>query len=242
MTATLEKSAPSSSQLWSSMPGWGIVVNLLPPEVLAARRVRVIRKLIISGVGVILLLAALAYGYAYWQVHTASNQLAAADAETAQLQKSQLKYSPVLALQAETSHVKDELAGLTAGDVDLPTLVAKVIALSPNPNQLTKVDVEVTAAAPASSAVSSTSGTGSLDTSGRRHIGTVTITGAAASIAQVSRYVHRLDHLPGVVEVFPVSAQANGRQLEYTIEMTMTDQLLSGGSAALTGLATAGGN
>lgn len=239
MTATLEKSPPSTSQLWSSMPGWGIVVNLLPPEVLAARRVRVIRKLILSGVGVIVLIAALAYGYAYWQVHTASNQLAAAEAQTAQLQHSQLKYSPVLALQAETSHIKDELAGVTSANVDLPILVAKVIALSPNPSQLTKVDVEVTAAAPATSAVSSASGSGSLDTSGRTHIGTVTITGTSRSMVQVSRYVHRLDLVPGVVEVFPTSAQANGPQLEYTIEMTMTDQLLSGGSA---GPPATGGN
>jgi hypothetical protein len=224
------------------MPGWGIVVNLLPPEVLAARHVRVIRKLILSAVGVIVLIAALAYGYAYWQVHTASNELAAAEAQTAQLHSSQQKYSPVLVLQAETSHVKDELAGLTAADVDLPPLVAKVIALSPDPRQLSKVDVEVTAAAPPSTAASTTGGTGSLDTSGRPHIGTISVTGGAPSVAQVSAYVRRLDQLPGVVEVFPVTAQANGRLLEYTIEMTMTDQLLSGGASALGGLSATGGN
>jgi hypothetical protein len=242
MTTTLQKSASSTSQLWSSMPGWGIVVNLLPPEVLAARRIRVIRKLIVSAVGVIVFIAALAYGYAYWQVHTASNQLAAAETQTAQLHRSQLKYTPVVALQAQTSHIKDELAGATATNVDLPILVGKLVALSPDPNQLAKVDVEVTAAAPASSAVSSTSGTGSLDTSGRLHIGTVTITGAATSMGQVSRYVHRLDQVPGVVEVFPLSAQADSRLLDFTIEMTMTDQLLTGGSAAPSGVSTVGGN
>lgn len=242
MTATLDKASPPTSQLWSSMPGWGIVVNLVPPEVLVARRVRVIHKLIVTSVAAIVLVAGLAYGYAYWQVHTASGQLSAAEAQTTQLHQGQQKYGAVLSLQAETAHVDGELKGLTATSIDLANLVNKVIALSPNPGLLTKVDVEETAAAPpGSTAVTTSNPTGSLDTSGQLQIGTITVTGAAASVAQVSDYVHRLAKVPGVVEVFPVTAQTNGRYLDFTVEMTMTDQLFSG-VAALSGQSTSGGN
>jgi hypothetical protein len=225
------------------MPGWGIVVNLVPPEVLVARRVRVIHKLIVSFVGAIVVLAGLAYGYAYWQVHTASGQLSAAEAQTAQLHQGQQKYGVVLSLQAETSHVINELKGLTAATVDLPALVNKVIALSPNPRLLTKVDVEETAAAPpGTTSMTASNPTGSLDTSGQLQIGTITVTGAAVSVAQVSGYVHRLAQVPGIVEVFPVTAQTNGRYLDFTVQMTMTDQLLSRGAAALSSQSTLGGN
>jgi hypothetical protein len=230
MTATLEK---PPAQLWSAMPGWGIVVNLLPPEVVAARRVRVIRKILISVLAAVVLLGLLGYGYAYWQVHSASAGLAAAQVQTEQLQSAQTKYNPVLVIQAEIGHVAGELAGLTTAAVDLPHLVQEVVALSPHPGVMTKVDVEVTAAAPPNSSGVAPDNTGSLDSSGLPHIGTITVGGSVRSVTAVAAYARALAKLPGIVEVFPTSAQANGGQIDYTIEMTMTDQLLSGSTKAL---------
>lgn len=240
MTSTLDKPAVPTAQLWSSMPGWGIVVNLLPAEVVAARRVRVIRKMILSAVVVIALVAALAYGYAFWQVHSASSQLSAAQVQTTQLQSEQLKYSPVVTLEGEISHVQEELAGLTAANVDLPRLVGKVVSLSPQPSLVTKVDVEVTAAAPPTSTSVAGDATGSLDSSGQYHIGTITVGGTARTVKEISAYVRRLAQLPGMVEVFPVTAQNTNGALEYAIEMTMTDKLLSGGATALATLQSGG--
>ena len=46
MTAAI---ATSGQQLWSTMPGWGIVADLTPPELIASRRLRLLRKLLIAG-------------------------------------------------------------------------------------------------------------------------------------------------------------------------------------------------
>ncbi len=57
---------------------------------------------------------------------------------------------------------------------------------------------------------------------------------------EISAYVRRLAQLPGMVEVFPVTAQNTNGALEYAIEMTMTDKLLSGGATALATLQSGG--
>jgi type IV pilus assembly protein PilN len=225
MTATLEK---TGTQLWSSMPGWGIAVNMLPPEIIAARRIRVIHKMLISALAVIVVLGLLGFGYAYWQVHSASSGLTAVQSQTTQLESQQVKYNPVLVLQAEIAHIAEELTTLTTNTVNLPHLVLQVAALAPHPGQLTKIDVEVLAAAPANTSGATPDNTGSLDSSGLPHIGVITVGGTVRSVADVAAYARALNALPGIVEVFPTSAQASTGGLSYTIEMTMTDQLLSG--------------
>jgi hypothetical protein len=75
--------------------------------------------------------------------------------------------------------------------------------------------------------------TGTLDSSGQPHIGTITVGGSVRSVTAVAAYARALAKLPGIVEVFPTSAQANGGRIDYTIEMTMTDQLLTGGAKTL---------
>ena len=54
-------------QIWNTMPGWGIVADLTPPELIATRRLRLLRKLLAAGLSVLLVLlvaATLALAYA----------------------------------------------------------------------------------------------------------------------------------------------------------------------------------
>jgi len=242
MTDTMKPPVrPHTTQLWNTMPGWGIVANLLPPEVLAARRVRVLRKLVVAALIVVAVLGAGGYGYAFWQARSAKSDLHAAQNQTTQLEAQQQKYSGVVQLQTEAAQIKSQLGSLLTTDVDVPKLATDVMAMSPSPAGLTKLDVEVTTASaqPASNADSS----GLLDTSGRQHIGTIEVTGVVHSIDDVATYVTRLSRLPGIVEVFPSSQQVNGKLVTYTIDMTMTDQLYSNRYAAATpAAATTGGN
>ena len=55
------------NQPWNGMPGWGIVADLTPPELIASRHLKVLRKWIVLGL-VVLVLACVA-GY----VSTARN-------------------------------------------------------------------------------------------------------------------------------------------------------------------------
>lgn len=243
MTAVLDKpQRPDSRALWASMPGWGIVVNLLPPEVLAARRVKTLRKVTATVLGVVVLLAVAGYGWEFWQTHRAAAQLASAQATTAQLDAQQAKYAPVVAAQTETTHVQDELQTVKVGDVDLAPLVRHILRLNPSPNEMTKLEVDVAAAATqSSSGDSATDTSGPLDTSGRTHIGDITITGTVRTVNDVATYVNRLATIPGVVEVIPTSQQVGAKGMDYSITMTMTDQLLATAPAATTEQTTTGG-
>ncbi|HET6878335.1 MAG TPA: hypothetical protein VFH38_12455 [Jatrophihabitans sp.] len=214
----------SSTQLWSTMPGWGIVADLLPPEVVAARRVRGIRKVVAYVVLAIVLLAGAGYGYAYWQVHKASTALTAAQAQTATLAAEQQKYDVVVQVQGETQHVQSELGTLLTGDVDLSHLVAAVVQRSPVPSGITSIQVTLTGAAGAAAAPT---GADALDMSGHQHIGTITLSGVARTLDQVAAYVTQLSQLPGVVTVFPTSQADDGKQVTYSLQLTLTDQLLT---------------
>lgn len=230
-----------TTQLWNTMPGWGIVANLLPPEILAARRVRVLRKLVVAALALVLLLGAGGYGYAYWRARSAQSDLHAAQDRTAQLQAQQSKYSGVVQLQDETALIKSQLGGLLTTDVNVPRLATAVMALNPSPSGLTALDVEVSVAS-AQSGTSGDASSGVLDTSGHQHIGTITVTGTVHTLADVATYVTRLSRLPGIVEVFPANQQNDGKLVTYSIEMTMTDQLFTNRYAAAMTTAVTGGN
>lgn len=233
--------AHSSSQLWNTMPGWGIIANLLPPEIIAARRVRVLRKLVVAALALVVLLAIGGYGYAFWQARSASSDLRAAQDQTAQFQAQQRKYSGVVQLQAESAQIKSQLGGLLSTDVDLPKLATAIMQRSPAPRDITKVDVEV-AVASAQPATSGADSSAVLDTSGHAHIGTITVTGVVHSMDDVATYVTRLSRLSGIVEVFPSNQQITNKLVTYSIDMTMTDQLFSNRFAAATTTAATGGN
>ena len=44
-------------QLWSAMPGWGIAADLTPPEIINARQLKLLRKLLGGGLVALLVLS-----------------------------------------------------------------------------------------------------------------------------------------------------------------------------------------
>src|SRR6476659_3478522 len=115
MTAT----ATQPKQLWATMPGWGITANLLPPEIIAARRVRVVRKAVVAAIIAVVLLGAGGYTYAYLQNRNASDGLATQQNRTTELQSQQRKYDEVVRISGDVTQIKSVLAGLLTQDVDL---------------------------------------------------------------------------------------------------------------------------
>ena len=211
-------------QLWRTMPGWGITTNLLPPEIVVARRIKVLRKVVVLSVVAVLLLGVGAYFYALSQKDNASSELAAAQGQTAALRAQQAKYSQVVTISADIQAVASQLSTVLQPDVDMNALLARIIGASPA-GKLTSVQLEVTGDTAAASGANS--GAGALDNSGRTHVGTVSITGVTNSLSQVASYVVKLDEIPGVVTAFPSSQTSDAKSVTYTIQMTLTDQVFS---------------
>ena len=214
-------------ELWSTMPGWGIVANLIPPEVLQARRVRAVRKLVAYGLCVLLVIAAVGYGFAWYRSRQAAEVLAAEQSRTSQLLAQQKRYADVTLLQGSVAGVRTQLSQLLASDVDVSAVVAAILLQLPPGTSVTQLAVTMSPPAGGPTTGTPTSGSGALDTSGRRHIGLVTITGQAPRVSDVSTLVDRLSALPGFIDPYPTSNTTNDKGALFTVQFTINDRLFS---------------
>jgi Tfp pilus assembly protein PilN len=235
MTLTAPPLPETTAQLWSTMPGWGITANLLPPEVIAGRRLAVIRKVIVFVLAAVVVLAAGGYVYAFFQQRSAHSDLSAEQAKTASLMADQQKYGQVVTLTGTITSIKGQLATLMADDVDTVRLIDAVTARLPHGAQVTQLQLNLdaadqqTATSGSSSGSTATQGGGALDTSGQPHIGSLTVTGTANSMSDIAAFLNQLATLNGVVGVYPTSQgkNASGPGTQFTIQMTLTDELLT---------------
>jgi hypothetical protein len=235
MTAILDR--PVAGDLWGSMPGWGIVADLTPPELVAARRLKLLKKLIAVGLALVVVLCAGGYALAYVNHSSAAQALDAASARTAAFTAEQAKYARVTEILAATQSVNGQIATLMADDVDMADLLIKLRSVLPGTMSLASITATVNGAA--DGGVSSDNTNASLDTSGRAVIGSVTLTGAAQRIVDVSTYVSSLVSLPGVVNVVPTSNAAGAPGgVQWNITLQITDQLYT---HRYTAAASAGG-
>jgi hypothetical protein len=214
-------------ELWSTMPGWGVVANLIPPEVLQARRVRAIRKVVAYALCALVLLAGLGYGYAYYRSHQAADALAAEQSRTSQLLAQQKRYADVTLLQSSVAGVRTQLSTLLATDVDMSALTVSVIKQLPPGTSVSQLAVTMAPTAGRQATANMTAGTGNLDTSGRTHIGLISVTGQAGRVTDVSTLVDRLSMMPGFIDPYPTSNTTNDKGTLFTIQFSIDERLLS---------------
>lgn len=219
--------APPASQLWSTMPGWGITANLLPPEIVAARRLRSVRKMIVLAMVLVVILGAAGYAYAVFQQRGAESALAAEQATTTELVAKQHKYAEVVQISGDILQIKSELATAMTGDVDTAKLISAVIKQLPRGGTVSQVELALQTSTAAQGAPAAETGGAALDTSGQLHIGTMSLTGTARSMPDVAAFVTRLGAVPGVVGVFPSSQGTATGAVQFTVLLTVTDRVLS---------------
>jgi hypothetical protein len=228
MTATM--APPTSKEVWNSMPGWGIVANLLPPEIIAARRIRVLRKRIVTALIAVVVLCIAGYGYAFWQAHTASSALDVERQATARLVQEQRRYAPVVKIQGSIALVNKQVSSLMGSDVDFAKLMSSIVKQEPAGLTLSQLSVTIdsgTAKGGSSGGAAGGTAGGVLDTSGRKHIGSIVLTGQAASVGQVADFVDKLSAVPGLVGVLPTSQQGGATGVQFSVQLIPTDQVLS---------------
>lgn len=199
------------SPVWAmdgAPPGWGIVADLTPPELIADRRLKVVRRIIAIGLAVVLGLCGVGYGYAVWQGSSATDALAAEQTRTASLLAEQHRYIGVTAVHAAITQVQQQLGGLMSSDVDVDKITAAIVAALPPTMTIGDATVTVTGVADAASGSgqgNQPNGVGGLDTSDAHHIGTVTLSGTGKQLTDLAAYVDALRKVPGVFEPYPLS-------------------------------------
>jgi hypothetical protein len=228
-------------ELWSTMPGWGIVANLIPPELLQARRARALRKLMTAVLCLLLVLAGAGTSYAMYRSHEAAQSLAAEQSRTSQLVVEQNRYGDVTRIQGDVAQVRTQLATLMGMDVDAARLIVNVVGQLPAGASVTQLALTIAEPTPTAA---NNNGAAVLDTSGQPHIGTVTISGEAHTVSDVALFVVRLAGVKGVVSPYPTTNTVNDAGTQFTVQFSINNSLLShrydASSTAPAGSATGG--
>jgi hypothetical protein len=220
MTAVITR--PDASAVVRSMPGWHVVANLTPPEVIASHHLRMLRRIIAAALLGVILLCVAGYAWAFLKTSTAQDEADAASAGTTVLQLQAKKYPGITRIEEAVDSVKGEVASVMKPDVDMQALIGKIHAALPKTMSIASLTLTLTPVA-----AGGTSGSVGLDTSGRTQIGTVTMTGSGRTLNDLPAFVDRLVRVPGVVNVMPGSNQDSSGVVSYSVTTSLTDQLYS---------------
>ncbi len=210
----------------STVPCWDIRVNLTPPEVVASRQLRSIRRITVLAVLAFVLVAVAVYAGAVYVHHHAAADLARQNSTTTSLQASKATYSDVTRINRSIAQVHGQLNGLMKTDVDLAALLVPVRAALPADMKISQLQLTLqpVGAAPI---VGPGVDAPSLDTSGHKPIGKATVAGEASDFNDVSEFVTQLKKLKGVIDVDPATNTSTAAGFQFTINFTVTEARLS---------------
>jgi hypothetical protein len=221
MTVTMERAG-----LWQTRPGWGIAVDLTPVEVVNTRKVRSLKKLIVAGLALIVVLCVGATFVTLLDKVDAQDGYDEAAAATADLQAQAAKYTDITAMQTTTSQVEAQVATLMSNDVDIVNLMARIRTALPAGVSISNETVALAlqtatdaAADPAADPAAAPAAPGTTI------IGSVTLVGSGGAIKDLAAFVTNLIKLKGVVDVVPTSTSKIETGIDYTLSLNITDAL-----------------
>jgi hypothetical protein len=215
MTAVL---TPPDRHAWGSMPGWDVVADMTPPELVQRRWIEVLRRRIVTALVLVTVVCAAGLGYAAVQQRVARDEAAAADDRTAQLDRSADRYVGITEMETIVSGIDRQVAALLADEVDVPRTIAAINAALPSSMTIQNMSVNLVPEG-------STDGSDGLDATGRPTVGTVEIGGAGRSLDDLPAFVDRLATIRGVADVLPDSNEVSGGRSQYSVSLRLTDRL-----------------
>lgn len=200
-----------------------IAANLLPVEIVESRRGRKTRRVVVVGLGAFLALLTGWYGVATYQTSTARSGLVAAEDDVSRLQAQQNTYGNVVGAQAESQGINTALSALLASDLQWSKLLADLRGAASS-------EVSVTGF---TAALSQNTGTGPKsaqlpEVSGKKPVGTVTVTGLARTKSAVAGYVDALGGVPGVLSVLVTTTTQGDDGVEFSAQVFLRDSVLGG--------------
>ena len=213
--------APEAT-LWRTRPGWGIAVDLTPPEVLDARRLRRLTRVVAASLALVLVAVVVAVVLARRQHAAAAAEHEAAQGRTARLEAQGERYADVTLLGRTVATVREQLPLVLGRDVDLVELMDRVEAGLPPTMSITSESIVLSPTAAAGLAADPATGQPAGPS-----VGTVTLTGTGREMQDLALFVDRLSTVPGVTEVVPSSNTRTRRGMRFTLTFDLTDGSLS---------------
>lgn len=195
-----------------------LTADLLPEEVVAARRARRTRGWVLAMVGVVVLAMVGWYVVADSRTRDATTDLESVTAEQARLQRKQAGYGEVVNTQSENIAITKQLNTLMANDLQWAALI-DTLRDTGTASKASLQGISAALAADTSAAAAPVL----PSTSGAATIGTITITGAAPDKPSVARYVEALAAVSSLANPYVTSVTQdadNGVSFVLTVDIT----------------------
>ncbi|MCL2454185.1 MAG: fimbrial assembly protein [Micrococcales bacterium] len=164
-------------------------VNLLPPDVYAARKVDGIKRGAVAAVIAAALVVAAGYGLALWAQNEATSRLTDAQAQTARLISEQARYAEVPQVLAQQSSLRATRTVAFSTDVSWPLYISGMLAVLPENTGIERIQAGLST--PLTAPVSA------LDALGEAGIGQLTITARSLTVPDAGALVKALSSVQG---------------------------------------------
>lgn len=207
-----------------------IAANLLPVEIIDARRGRKVRRVVISSLGAFLALLVAWYGVAALQTSVARQDLAEAKADVKTLTKQQGDFTELLKAQTESSAIQRQLTALMGTDLQWSQLIVAIEgAAIPTGVQLASVSSQVN---PNIQGAPTSGGSGNVtrlpNTTEKKIIGSMVINGSAESKEGVASFIEALAQASGLANPFLTSSSQESARVRFAIQVDIVDTALGG--------------
>ncbi|TML33534.1 MAG: PilN domain-containing protein [Actinobacteria bacterium] len=217
-----------------------ISANLLPLEILEARRSRTVRRWVLSGLTVFVVLLGAWYVLANYQTSQAQDSLANAESQAQVLTRQQHAYADVVSTQAQSHAIEAQLSALFADDVRWGPLLGQVQAAAPD--GVTIMGMTGTVEQPGQPGAAGATVQAGAAAGNPNRVGTITIAGVGPSKGAVAAYVDALGRIPGLANPYLDSAtDQGGRTVQFTLRVDLVKAALGSRFASKSGKGTGGG-
>lgn len=191
-------------------------VNLLPPEVRAARGLQSIKRWLVIALLVVVALCALVWLYAQSVAANAKSDLETAQAETVRLTQEQAKYAEVPKVKAQLADAERALAIGGATDVEWRQFFDAITAVLPDDVSIDTFGM--TGATPMTAPELST------DPLQAPSVGQIAFGARSATVPDVAELVEALNSIPGFSDAFVTSVAVSEDEVSgafYAIQATV---------------------
>ncbi|HEX8627441.1 MAG TPA: PilN domain-containing protein [Catenuloplanes sp.] len=200
-----------------------IVADLMPPEIIDARRAQRAQRAVLSALAAFAVLLCAWYGFAAYQTSVARDELAEATTESANIQREQQKYGDVTRLQAQSNAITADLTSLFGTDVRWSKLLAALRTEAPARVRVSSASATLVAGgggapAPAAAPVAGQPAA----------IGSVEISGSAPDKGAVADYLEALAAVPGLANPLLASATDEDNGVQFSMRVDITAAALGG--------------
>jgi Tfp pilus assembly protein PilN len=194
-----------------------IAANLLPDEIVEARRSRKIHRAVFASLAVFLVGLAGWYVFASYQTSVARDDLANAQTEAEVLVRQQHQYADVVTTQAQSRAIQTQLSALLATDVNWSSVVDRIRGAAPRGLSVTGI----------SGGLNGTNAQGTPVTTDPNQVGSLTITGYGPDKATIAAYVDQLAGVPGVSAPYLSNATQAGDGVQFSIKVDIVRAALN---------------